>query len=126
MARGKDAWFLTSRKLHELQHRNDRKANKTIVGTSHPSVTDAPLIEPLLLGWTTGSTIDAHEGVRQYVTVSENFLRYQKTGEKTGLLDECVTHPEYDVKEDARILSKIFRKYWQIHAAPCTVEKMGD
>lgn len=92
------------------------------MGTSHPSVTDAPLIEPLLLGWTTGSTIDAHEGVHQYVQVSESFLKYQKTGAKTGLLDECVTHPEYDMKEDGRILSKTFRKYWQIHAAPCTVD----
>ncbi|KAK5046146.1 hypothetical protein LTR84_008603 [Exophiala bonariae] len=105
MARGKDAWFLTS------------------LGTSHPSVTDAPVIEPFLLSWTTGSTIDAHEGVRQYVGVSESFLRYQVTGEMTGLLDECVTHPEYDVKAEGRVLSRIFRKYWQIHAAPCSEAK---
>lgn len=81
------------------------------------------MIEPLLLSWTTGSTIDAHEGVRQYVGVSESFLRYQMTGEATGLLDECVTHPEYNVKQDGRILSRMFRKYWQIHAAPCSDEK---
>jgi len=82
-------------------------------------VTDAPLIEPLLLGWTTGSTIDAHEGVHQYVKVSESFLEYQQTGSKTGLLDECVTHPEYDANRDSQRSAQPFRKYWQIHAAPC-------
>ncbi|EXJ86904.1 hypothetical protein A1O3_03858 [Capronia epimyces CBS 606.96] len=105
--RGKDAWFLTS-------------------WTSHPSVTDAPLIEPWLLRWTTGSTIDAHEGVRQYVHMSEKFLRYQTTGHKTGLLSQCVTHPEYNVVDannthvDDPAWKRTFSKYWQIHVAPCT------
>jgi platelet-activating factor acetylhydrolase len=93
------------------------------VGTTHPSVTDAPLIEPFLLGWTTGSTIDAHEGVRQYVKVSERFLQYQTSGTKAGILAECVTHPEYDVAQKDRFekgdLSQEMWKYWQIHAAPC-------
>ncbi|EXJ68583.1 uncharacterized protein A1O5_08377 [Cladophialophora psammophila CBS 110553] len=109
LKRGKDAWFLTS------------------LGTSHPSVTDAPLIEPWLLRWTTGSTIDAHEGVNQYVKVSERFLRYQSTGTKRGILSECVTHPEYNVEDKNRTdfgepMLEAFRKYWQIHVAPCGPE----
>ncbi|KIX02961.1 uncharacterized protein Z518_06511 [Rhinocladiella mackenziei CBS 650.93] len=114
LKRGKDAWFLTS------------------LGTSHPSVTDAPLIEPLLLSWTTGSAIDAHEGVNQYVKVSEKFLRYQSTGEKAGLLSECVTHPEYNAEDknrtDSGPLPRKFWKYWQIHVAPpsCGSKELGD
>jgi platelet-activating factor acetylhydrolase len=94
-------------------------ANTFPVGTSHPSVTDAPLIEPLLLHWTTGATIDAHQGVREYVEVSQSFLRYQNTGETTGLLAECVTHPEYNVPDSNHTLPETYRKYWQVHVAPC-------
>ncbi|KAI1610146.1 1-alkyl-2-acetylglycerophosphocholine esterase [Exophiala viscosa] len=105
LKRGKDAWFMTS------------------LGTTHPSVTDAPLIEPFLLGWTTGSTIEAHEGVRQYVKVSERFLQYQAAGTKAGILSECVTHPEYNVPEKDRFEKGEgipgMWKFWQIHAAPC-------
>lgn len=50
------AWFLTS------------------LSTSHPSITDAPLLEPLLLRWTTGAGIDAVEGIRQYVDVTFDFI----------------------------------------------------
>ncbi|GAB0137829.1 hypothetical protein EsDP_00006082 [Epichloe bromicola] len=47
--RAGSAWFLTS------------------LGTSHPSVTDAPLLEPLLLSWTTGARLDTREALREYV-----------------------------------------------------------
>ncbi|KAJ9633648.1 hypothetical protein H2204_006854 [Knufia peltigerae] len=108
LERGKAAWFMTS------------------LGTSHPSVTDAPLIEPLLLNWATGSSIDAHEGVRQYVKVSEMFLQYQMSGVKRGILSECVTHPEYNLPEGGSFEkgkpSNDMWKYWQIHAAPCGPE----
>lgn len=102
--RGKDAWFVTS------------------LETSHPSVTDAPLIEPMLLAWTTGSTINAKEGVHQYVKISIEFLEYLRTGKKTGILNESVTHPEYD--EDTRDskrkenMDQNIAKYWQVHVAP--------
>jgi len=104
LKRGHDAWFMTS------------------LGTSHPSVTDAPLIEPLLLSWTTWSTIDVREGVYQSVKVSDEFMRYQSTGKKTGLLEMPVTHPRYD--DDRRsdklknTMPEEYRKYWQIHVAP--------
>ncbi len=100
------AWFLTAK------------------GTSHPSVTDAPLIEPRLLAWTTGSTINAKEGVMQYVKVSKEFMRYLEDGHRTGVLAEDVTHPAYD--EDVtdpkrkKKMSHSIVKYWQIHVAPST------
>lgn len=95
------SWFLTS------------------IGTSHPSVTDAPLIEPLLLSWTTGATIDVHEGVREYVGASMDFLKFVRTGQRQGLLKYPVSHPEYDEKSEDKDaeLPKEVAKYWQIHVA---------
>lgn len=100
-SRGKAAWFLTS------------------LGTSHPSVTDAPLIEPLLLSWTTGATIDVKEGVREYFKASEELLRYQHHGKLSGLLAQPVSHPIYkDPEGDKSALEEKYRRYWQVHVAP--------
>ncbi|KAK3112278.1 hypothetical protein LTR53_011609 [Teratosphaeriaceae sp. CCFEE 6253] len=98
------AWFLTSK------------------GTTHPSVTDAPLIEPLLLSWTTGSTIDVREGIHQYVKVTVAFLEYLADGHRRGMLAEEVTHPQYDEdvrsEERRKHMPREIGKYWQIHVAP--------
>jgi platelet-activating factor acetylhydrolase len=97
------SWFLTS------------------IGTSHPSVTDAPLIEPLLLSWTTGATINVHEGVREYVKVSMEFFKYLEETERVGVLAEDVSHPEYGKwisPEKKKSLRKDIAKYWEIHVAP--------
>ena len=106
--KGKAAWFMTS------------------VGTSHPSVTDAPLIQPMLLSWTTGSTIDVKEGVKQYVKVSLEFLEFVREGSRKGILKEDVTHTEYDVDvRDERRKEEMDREvalYWQIHVTPDEVE----
>ncbi|OTA52355.1 PAF acetylhydrolase [Hypoxylon sp. EC38] len=103
----------------------------TSLGTSHPSVTDAPLLEPLLLSWTTGAKIDVYEGLRQYVHVSEDFLWFLTTGEKRSLLKEKAEFPEYDEgsgfgawkpgqsdneTEGGRWWD--WRRYWQVHVAP--------
>lgn len=48
----------------------------TSLKTSHPSITDGPLIEPLLLSWTTGATINVREGLREYVRVSKCYHHY--------------------------------------------------
>ncbi|KAK0883766.1 hypothetical protein LTR87_002506 [Friedmanniomyces endolithicus] len=100
------AWFVTSK------------------GTSHPSVTDAPLIEPLLLSWATGSTIDVKEGIRQYVKATEEFMLYLKDGHRRGILSEEVTHPEYehDVRDEVSKASipREIEEYWRIHVAPST------
>ena len=94
----------------------------TSLGTSHPSVTDAPLIEPRLLSWTTGASIDVHEGLRQYVHVGVDFLHFLVSGEKRELLAEDVTHSQYDVdvrsKERKESMEQGVGKYWQIHVAP--------
>lgn len=96
----KFAWFVTSK------------------GTTHPSVTDAPLIEPFLLSWTTGSTINAHEGVLQYVTITEQLVDFLRAGHRHSILREEITHPEYD--ENVRAFDASLSKYWQIHMAPTT------
>jgi platelet-activating factor acetylhydrolase len=93
-------------------------------------VTDAPLIEPWLLSFTTGSTIDVHEGVNQYVKVTERFLQYQSTGTKKGILTKCVTHPQYNVKDEeshsGKDSSGSFQRYWEIHVAPCGLNGEGQ
>lgn len=101
MERKKFAWFFTSK------------------GTTHPSVTDAPLIEPMLLSWTTGSTIDAHEGVNQYVKVSDSFMQYLGDGHRRGLLKEEVSHPAYN-EETRKISNPELSQYWQVHVSPST------
>ena len=105
----------------------------TSLGTSHPSVTDAPLIEPLLLSWTTGAKIDVYEGLRQYVYVSEDFMWFlfgnrKGKGEKRGLLKEKAEYPEYD--ESAGFgkyhgQGEGWRKYWQVHVAPPLMDGEG-
>lgn len=102
--RTKASWFMTS------------------LGTSHPSVTDAPLIEPVLLDWTTGATIDVNEGVKQYVKVSLEFFDFLQFGNRSGVLAEDVTHRSYDedVRDEKRKkeMDQSIAQYWQIHVAP--------
>ncbi|RYP31319.1 hypothetical protein DL767_005832 [Monosporascus sp. MG133] len=99
LKRGSDSWFMTAR------------------GTAHTSVTDAPLIEPTLLAWTTGSTVDAWEGVMQYVTVSHEFMQFLGDGRLRGVLKLGVTHPEYDRGEIAPP-AEGEGMHWQIHVSP--------
>ncbi|KAI1354230.1 PAF acetylhydrolase [Xylaria sp. FL0043] len=122
--------------VRALVEENDKRGNPswfmTSLGTSHPSVTDAPILEPTLLSWTTGAKIDVHEGLRQYVHLSEDFLWFLKTGEKRNLLAEKAEFPEYDAgkgfgiwkpgqgdnseKEEGEWWD--WRKYWQVHVSP--------
>lgn len=96
--KGIGAWFMTS------------------LGTSHPSVTDAPLLEPLLLKWTTGAGIDAHEGLRQYVHVSDDFGKFVTSGQKLNLLALPANSPEYS--KDNEGMPEEWREYWQVHVSP--------
>ncbi|KAF2964795.1 hypothetical protein GQX73_g8779 [Xylaria multiplex] len=111
--RGNPSWFLTS------------------LGTSHPSVTDAPIIEPRLLRWTTGAKINVNEGLRQYIHLSEDFLWFLEKGEKRNLLAEKAEFPEYDPGKGFGIWQPgqgdnekdggqwwDWRKYWQVHVSP--------
>ncbi|KAI1337665.1 PAF acetylhydrolase [Xylariaceae sp. FL0016] len=112
-ARGNPSWFVTS------------------LGTSHPSVTDAPLLEPMLLSVTTGAKIDVYEALRQYVHVSEDFLEYLQDGVKRNLLAEKPEFPQYDnghgfgtwkpgqgAEEKGSGPWWDWRKYWQVHTSP--------
>ncbi|KAL2842197.1 hypothetical protein BJY01DRAFT_216932 [Aspergillus pseudoustus] len=98
------AWFMTS------------------LGTSHPSCTDAPIIQPLLLGWATGATVEAREGVLQYVRRMQEFIDFVIAGERWGLLAKGVTHEAY--REEVLVpWKKVYgprdwRRDWQIHVAP--------
>ncbi|KIW00275.1 uncharacterized protein PV09_08165 [Verruconis gallopava] len=97
------SWFLTS------------------LGTTHPSVTDAPLIEPLLLSWTTGATIDVRQGVQEYVKTSVELYAWLKDGKRQGLLAEAVTHDAYEhwVNEERKNeFPAKYRKYWEVHVTP--------
>ncbi|PSR81092.1 hypothetical protein BD289DRAFT_439566 [Coniella lustricola] len=133
----------------------------TALRTTHSSVTDAPLLHPILLslfGSSTPSQIrlpssaaraaayaEAHEGVRQYVRVTRDFIHYQHTGVRVGLLalsgkqEDEVVQREYDpganvrggkgavaVEEDGAErghggddeVSAEWRAYWQVHVVP--------
>jgi platelet-activating factor acetylhydrolase len=100
LEKGIEAWFMTS------------------LGTSHPSVTDAPLLMPLLLSWTTGAKIDVKEGVREYVVATADFMRFLGDGERSGLLLEKAEFPEYDKGSGWEKEGQGWRHYWQIHVAP--------
>lgn len=97
----------------------------TSLGTAHPSITDAPLLEPLLLSWATGSTMDARDGIMQYVLATRDFVRYQHSGERSGVLalsgrpveDGGAASREYDPRHNGG-MPKPWRKYWQVHVAP--------
>ncbi|KAK5076863.1 hypothetical protein LTR64_005658 [Lithohypha guttulata] len=104
-AKGIGSWFMTS------------------LGTSHPSVTDAPLIEPTLLKWTTGAGIDAHEGLRQYVHVSDDFAKFVQDGKERNLLALPANSREYDRKNEG--MDKEWREYWQVHASPVKTKGEG-
>lgn len=97
------AWFLTAR------------------GTAHPSVTDAPLIEPLLLSAVTGARWGVRAAIAQYVNATVEFLDAVRTREPRHLLAERVTHEEYGawVSEDReRAFPDELAHLWEIHVAP--------
>ncbi|OAA36081.1 PAF-acetylhydrolase family member [Metarhizium rileyi] len=100
------AWFLTS------------------LGTSHPSVTDAPLIEPLLLSWTTGATLNVKEALKEYVRVSDDFIKSVGTAKAAaGVLKERITHKTYNKwVSDARRehFPKHLARLWEIHVSPAS------
>ena len=105
--RGHSAWFMTS------------------LGTTHPSVTDAPLIEPFLLSWSTGSTIDVKEGVQEYVKVTDEFERFLKDGERRVILGEGEMSKTFEkegmlekLERHGRKIPESVSKYWQVHVAP--------
>lgn len=97
------SWFLTS------------------LGTSHPSVTDAPLIEPWLLSFTTGATIDVVDGVMEYVRVTVDFWTWLREKKRVEVLAEGVTHEQYGKwvsEQREKEYPDEYKKYWEVHVAP--------
>ncbi|KAL3457002.1 platelet-activating factor acetylhydrolase, isoform II-domain-containing protein [Aspergillus heterothallicus] len=97
------SWFLTS------------------IGTAHPSVTDAPLLEPLLLSWTTGANLDVKEALREYVRVADDFSTFVRGGERKGILKQATTHHEYAVwvsEEREKEFPKEMARQWEVHVTP--------
>lgn len=102
------AWFLTS------------------VGTAHPSVTDAPLLQPLLLNFATGATADVRKALGEYVKITLDFLEFTSTDKKNGVLGEAVTHEKYGEwvsEERKKSFPKEFAKYWEVHVSPVNQTK---
>ncbi|PYH48699.1 PAF acetylhydrolase [Aspergillus saccharolyticus JOP 1030-1] len=105
------SWFLTS------------------IGTAHPSVTDAPLIEPLLLSWTTGTTLDVQEALREYVRVVDDFFHFVRDGGQRGILSEKATHHQYDEwvsEEREREFPRDLARLWQIHVTPANQTRLME
>lgn len=129
MFHGRPHFEVVKELVEKVNRKEPNKAPKygwflTAKGTTHPTVTDAPLIEPFLLAWTTGATINAQEGVLQYVKVCEEFMEYLEDGHRRGILGEDVTHPTYneDIRDERRKeeIAVNISKYWQIHVSPTT------
>ncbi|KAG5924724.1 hypothetical protein E4U42_004552 [Claviceps africana] len=102
------AWFLTSR------------------ATSHPSVTDAPLLQPLLLSWTTGAGLDTKAALSEYVAVSHDFIRLLANDPPRGVLAQPVTHVAYDQWVDAERQKSYpadLASKWQVHVSPASLDK---
>lgn len=121
--RGGKGWFMTARKS-SLPSLTRLPANICKVGTSHPSPTDAPLIAPHLLSWTTGCSTDVHGALLQYAAVSHEFMEYVTAGH-TGtllsepLMSEVYTHGAWTNSPDRHVKDEIARR-WQTHVAPET------
>lgn len=119
-ARNKPAWFMTCRMYACLRILD--MANRKLVGTSHPSPTDAPLIEPMLLSWTTGCSMDVYGAMMQYVLVSQQLIDFVKTGKKGYILAEPVMNENYTLgswtNSTDRCVHDDIARHWQIHVAP--------
>ncbi|KAI9661885.1 MAG: hypothetical protein M1821_009125 [Bathelium mastoideum] len=76
----------------------------TLLDTAHPSVTDAPLIEPWLLNFATGATLDVHAALKAYVDISDDFIRLvvSDRNEVLGVLGRAANDPDGEVVRGER------------------------
>ena len=89
----------------------------TFKGTAHPSITDAPVINPKTLSWVSGTTMNGCDAIEEYAKISVNFLTYLGTGGVTGILKEAASHPAYNECTRA-IVDRERAKRWQVHVSP--------
>jgi platelet-activating factor acetylhydrolase len=120
--------FDTVRDLaRQVLNRTRRRASwfLTSLGTSHPSVTDAPLLEPLLLRWTTGASANVGEALGEYVRVTHEFFAFLESDNERpprgSVLDEEVTHDAYKhwvSEERQKSFPPGMAKFWEVHISP--------
>jgi platelet-activating factor acetylhydrolase len=89
----------------------------TFKGTAHPSITDAPVINPKALSWVSGTTMNGCNAIEEYAKVSVNFLTFLGTGGVTGILKEALSHPVWN-ECTREIGDREVAKRWQVHVAP--------
>ncbi|RCI12194.1 hypothetical protein L249_0905 [Ophiocordyceps polyrhachis-furcata BCC 54312] len=112
-ARLSAAWFLTS------------------LDTAHPSISDAPLLEPMLLRLATGFRLrDPLASLRRHASLSAEFLHRTANHSadlSASLLAEPVTHPSFGhwLSPDRRRTFPLeWAAQWEIHVSPST--RKGD
>ncbi|KAF2810971.1 alpha/beta-hydrolase [Mytilinidion resinicola] len=97
--RGVHAWFLT------------------LLHTAHSSITDAPILQPLIFRLVTGTRLNERLALDAYVNASHDFLRFVRDGRRRGVLASGVTSEDGPLgkAEDAESdLSGL----WEVHVAP--------
>lgn len=80
-----------------------------IAGTSHISVTDAPLLRPWLLGLLSSATSRAQHVLRQHVDMTSSFMSYQHEARLVGILARIANEQGSEGDGD---------KEWLIHVSP--------
>jgi len=97
--RGLHAWFLT------------------LLHTAHPSITDAPILQPLIFRLVTGTSLNERLALDAYVRVSYDFLQFVRDGKKRGVLGSEVTSKDGPLgKEADRAADET--GMWEVHVAP--------
>ncbi|KAF2093770.1 hypothetical protein NA57DRAFT_17560, partial [Rhizodiscina lignyota] len=90
----------------------------TLLGTSHVSITDAPLITTSLLSFFTNFTskipISPSAALANYVSVSNDFVGAVVNGSRMGELARSASYPEFKIIPNGTILTSP----WEIHVAP--------
>jgi len=95
----------------------------TLLGTSHTSISDAPLLIGSLLSLfdPTSSNVtlgNAEANIQQYVNVSADFFEFLVNGSNSGVLASGITTPEFEIiNPNATNVAGIFDG-WEVHVAP--------
>ncbi|KAF2199288.1 hypothetical protein GQ43DRAFT_433539, partial [Delitschia confertaspora ATCC 74209] len=104
----------------------------TLLGTAHPSITDAPLIVPAITKLALGTTLDPLVALKEYVDVTVRFLNFVRNGERKGMLKAEVTSPNGPFGEGGmegiRAKAAAGREggKWGVHVVPKVVVPHGE
>jgi platelet-activating factor acetylhydrolase len=111
--------------LHfDVEKKLVKKAEKgwfmTLLGTAHPSCTDAPLIVPWIMRLVLGTTLDPLIALKEYVDVSVEFLNFLRDGDIKGMLKSQVSSPDGPVgkAEDRGTVDGRQGGKWEVHVVP--------